>query len=502
MKLKEWFQKLGVKKAKHSKKKGKLSSKLADNTKSKVSFIQDKFKNSLSKLKDYLENHWRIATGIQTTPQDKSAADKIVKYIYDQAADGPLLVLKLISAFVFIFILWACFFKISETVKAVGEVIPSKHVQRIGSLEGGIIREILVQEGEHVKKDQVLLRLDPTENESKQEEYERDYYRQLVTIERLHAHIHGNEFIPSDVIRKKFPEFAKQEEEAYRNEKARVEKEKTALTEEVNAKKHELKQAQERLKYGEKQLPILEEQYKITDTLFKKGLYSKLRNLDAERQKLDLEKEIASLKEQIPGLEAEIKQAEAKLAKIDSDFIAQCQRELKDHQTKFDEAESNKEVMEDRLKNRELRAPIDGIVKEISSKTVGGVIKPGDDVLTIVPVDDELVIEAKVSPGDIGFVHPGQPVSIKITTYDYTIFGRLHGEVEKVSPDATQDRQERSFFKVTIRSSHNYLEKDGKRLFMGVGMAAELDIEIGRHSVMTFILKPILRGFQSALTER
>lgn len=464
--------------------------------------VADLFKSLIIRLKESLEQHWKIATGNQATTEQETRAERFNKFITAHTQDGHLLVLKIISCFLILFILWACFFKINETIKATGEVIPSKFVQKLGVLEGGTIKDIMVKEGQLVKANQILFRIDPTDHQSKLNEFERNYYRNLATIERLKAHIKGTPFNPSETLKTMFPEFVKQEEENYANDKLRLEKEKASIIEEVSSKTQALKQAEERLKHADKQLPILQEQVNITSDLYKKGLYSRLRSLDIERQKVDTEKEIGTLKEQIPGLNADIKQAQAKLAKIDTDYIAQYQRELKDSQTKLDEAKSNKEIFAEKIRRDEIRAPIDGIVKDINYKTIGGVVKAGDDILTVVPLDDELLIEAKVAPSDIGFVRPGQKVSIKITTYDYTIFGRLEGVVEKVSPDANQDKQERSFFKVTIRSSHNYLEKDGQRHGLGVGMGAELDIEIGRHSVMTFILKPILRGFQGSLTER
>lgn len=505
--IKTWFSKKHLKKhiipvMKGFKTFGKEAIKILHDKKITPKFIKEKGQQGIHTLKKYFETQWKIATGKQEAPAGISFAEVSVKFIQKHTAEGPLLVLKLICGFLALFILWASFFKISETVKATGEVIPSKFLQKLGSVEGGVIKKIHVREGEAVKAGQPLISLDPTQNESKREEYERDYYRSMVNIERLKAQIHRGDLKISEESIKKFPDFAKEAMEAFNNEKSRLEKEKTSLSEEIKSKTHTLQQSKERLKHSEKQLPIMEEQYKITDTLFKKGLYSKLKNLDAERQKIDVEKEIASLKEQIPSLEADIKQAEAKLSKIETDFIAQYEKELRDEQTKFDQAESNKEVAEDKIKHNEIRSPIDGIVKDIGAKTVGGVVRPGEEVLTVVPTDDELLIEAKVQPGDIGFIHPGQPVSIKITTFDYTIFGRLMGNVEKISPDANQDKQDKSYFKVTVKADHNYLERDGKRMYLGFGMAADLDIEIGKHSVMTFILKPILRGFHGALTER
>ena len=464
--------------------------------------IKVQCQDTRQRLKKYFETQWKIATGAPSTVMQASFADRITLFITKQTANGPLLILKLIALFMFLFITWAIFFSINETVKATGEIIPSKHLQKIGSLEGGIISDIHVHEGAHIKAGQPLVSLDPTETKSKEEEYKRNYYRNLATIQRLKAQINHQSLTISKDVQKDYPEFARQEEETFKSENERLDKEKIALSEEISSKQHLFNQAAEKLKFSEKQLPLLEEEYKTSEALLKKGLYSKFKTLDTERQKIDLEKDIATLKEQMPELEAEIKQAQAKFEKAQSEFTSQWEKDLKEAQTHLDEAKSNKETAEDRIKRTVLSSPIEGIVKDMNIKTIGGVVRPGEEVLTIVPVDDALLIEAKVMPSDIGFIYPGQSVSIKITTFDYTIFGRLKGRVEAVSPDVSEDKQGKTFFKVTVAADHNYLEKDGKKFYLGVGMTADLDMEIGKHSVMRFILKPILKGFQGALTER
>jgi membrane fusion protein, adhesin transport system len=450
-----------------------------------------------------VENYLHMATSPQPDAPLRTRMALIYQYLHQQTTNPAQFILKIIVSFLVIFILWASFFQINETVKGAGQIIPSKRLQVIDNLEGGIIKEILIQEGEVVKKDQILVRLDPTANLAQLEELTNDFFRYQLTVDRLKAQIKNDPFSPNESIQKKLPELTRQEDELYKASLEKFNKELAIAQEEIDAKKFALQEAESKFKYAKEQLPVIEEQYNITETLFKKGLYSKLKNLEIKRQLLDTKSQISTLEEQIPRFKAEHKQAEEKLNKIRADYDAQNKNDLKEAELKLTEAQSKKSIMEDRLKRQEITSPINGVIKELHVKTLGGVIQPAEDILTIVPVDDELLAEINIAPDDIGFIELGFPVRIKISAYDYTIYGQLTGKVEVISADALQDpKQERSFFRILVRSDKNYLEKNGKKLYLSPGMQVDADIETGRRSVMTFLLKPILRTFDRALTER
>lgn len=475
---------------------------LLEKVKSKASNFKALTYQKIEGIKNRIEAHWHKETNIHSATTQLSKVEKLIHYFQKEMLNKPSLILKIIFIFLVTFVLWASLFNINETVNAVGQVVPSKRLQVMGSIEAGIVKDIHVRDGDFVKKGQLLLKMDTTENESKLEELERDYHRNYLTVLRLDAQIKNKAFSAPDKIRKSFPDFAQQEEQMYKTAIGKYEKEKQILEEELLTKKSSLKQSQEKLKFLEVQIPILQEQHKITYELFQKKLYSKIRALDIERQKLEMQKEFSIVTAQIPDLTAQINQVSEKLSKLKYDYDTQNQKDFKDAQFKLDESESSKEIVLDRIKRQNIKAPISGIVREISVKTIGGVVKAGDNIVTIVPIDDDLLIEGKVNPQDIGFIQTGQSVGIRISTFDYTIYGRLTGRVENISADSIPDKEERTYFKVIVRSDKNYVKKNGKKYYLSPGMQAQLDIQTGNRSVMTYLLKPIIKSFSQSLTER
>lgn len=453
-------------------------------------------------LKKRLNGYLKSALFNQAKDHHKTMADRLHKYFSQQAKDPAYLMLKIIGSLVVVFFIWAGFFHIDESVKGTGQIIPSKRLQVINNLEGGIVEAIYVQEGQVVKQGEALIQLDKTPNIARLQEIDKDFYRYQLTIDRLKAQIKREKFEPSEKIAKVLPDFTKQEKELYISSEEKYHKEEAIAQQELEAKKHEYEQAETKLKYSKEKLPVLEEQYTITMQLFEKGLYSKLRTLESKRLVLEAKSDISTLTAQLPALQADIKQAEAKLLKVKSEYDTQNQKELKESELKLADASSNKSIYEDRLKRQTIISPIDGIVKELHAKTIGGVIKPADDIVTIVPLNDELLIEAKIAPDDIGFIHQGLSATIKVTTFDFTIYGRLNGTVQTISADALQDKQEKNYFKVTIQSSQNFLEKYGNKLYLTPGMQVEVDVHTGKRTVLSFLLKPLLKGLNQSFTER
>ena len=461
-------------------------------------FLKDFKGQSIIRIEEYLHKSLSQETVQQSKGHNLFTMDILKKY----EANPSGLILRVIGWGLVVFVLWASFFHINETVKGTGQVVPSKRLQVIDNLEGGILTDILVKEGDEVKRGQVIVKLDSTQTVAKLKEYNEDEARLQLTIQRVKAQADNKPFVPSDDLVKKLPDLAKQEVDLYNAALAKFKDDTVIAEKELEAAKSALKEAQEKEKFLKEQLPLSEEQATITQKLTEKGLYSKLRYIEAKKALLELKSQMSGLKEQLPKFKAAIEQSEQKIKKVKSDYDTQTQRELKDTEFKLAENQSNKAIMIDRMERQDIKAPIDGIVKEILVKTQGGVIQAGQDIMTIVPQDDELLIEAKIAPDDVGFVHKDMPVRIKVTTFDFTIYGQLDGVVENVSADALMDKQERPYFRVDIRAKKNYLEHYGKKLHINAGMQVNVDIETGRRTVMAFILKPILKTFDRSFTER
>jgi adhesin transport system membrane fusion protein len=461
-------------------------------------FLANFKQNIAVRIEAYLHRSLDRETVQQTEGHRLFTQDILKKYEANPAG----LILRVISWGLVIFVLWASFFHINETVKGIGQVVPSKRLQVIDNLEGGILTDILVKEGDGVKRGQIIAKLDSTQTAAKLKEYKEDEARLQLTIQRVKAQANNQPFISSEDLVQKLPDLVKQEVDLYNAAIAKYKDDTVIAEKELEAAKSALKEAQEKEKFLKEQLPLSEEQATITQKLTEKGLYSKLRYIEAKKALLELKSQMSSLNEQLPKFKAAIEQSQQKIKKVKSDYDTQTQRELKDTEFKLAETASNKAIMIDRMERQDIKSPIDGIVKETLVKTQGGVIQAGQDIMTIVPQDDELLIEAKIAPDDVGFVHKDMPVRIKVTTFDFTIYGQLDGVVENVSADALMDKQERPYFRVDIRAKKNYLEHYGKKLHINAGMQVNVDIETGRRTVMAFILKPILKTFDRSFTER
>lgn len=357
--------------------------------------------------------------------------------------------------FVIIFILWAKFAKLDELTIAEGKVIPSSQIQVIQNLEGGIVQKIYVKEGEYVKKNQLLIQLEPARFKSAyQEGLIKDIALEL-KVARLSAEAARKPFSPSPALINADPELYKQEFQFY-----------TARQEQLNQlfnSKH-----------------LAQSQVDLTAPLIKSGAASPI-------EVLNLKKNVSEIQERINS--------------FNSDTLNQLT------QTKAD-LNAIKEVNMgylDRLQRTAMRSPVRGIVKKIKVTTVGGVGQPGENLMEIVPIDDTLLVEAKVKPADIGFLRPGMPATVKIGAYDYSVYGGLSGKVEQISADSITDEKDprqQSYYQIRVRTNKNYLGDAKKPLYIIPGMTATVDVLTGQKSVLSYILKPLIKARERALRER
>lgn len=358
----------------------------------------------------------------------------------------------IIALFIIVAILWAKFAILDEVTTGQGKVIPSQEIQVIQNLEGGIIRKILVRAGEIVKKNQVLIQIDDTRFSSSYKEAQKKMANYHIEILRLTAEIEDKPFIVSKTLKDESPSLFQSRKLLYETKMA------------------EIKQ----LKQG---LKLIQREIAMTEPLIKKGAVSEVEILRIRRTENE----------------------------INSKILAYNSKTLSELNTVRSELNALKEshlADKDRLKRTTIRAPLRGIIKQIKINTIGGVVKPGMDILEIVPLDDTLLIEAKIRPSDIGFLHPQQKAMVKLTAYDFSIYGGLEGIVEHISADTIVDDKDESFYLIRVRTNKNYLGSDRKPLYIIPGMMASVDILTGKKSVLDYILKPILKARERALRER
>ncbi|UKJ23359.1 HlyD family type I secretion periplasmic adaptor subunit [Enterobacter mori] len=360
-----------------------------------------------------------------------------------------------------VFITWASLFKLDEVTTGSGKVIPSSHEQVIQSLEGGIIHSLMVREGDIVERGQQLAQLDRTKTESSVLESESRLNAALATAARLKAEVNDTELA--------FPEELDDDVELVKQE--------TAL---YQSRRESLEKGLAGLRQGAE---LVQRELSLTRPLVTQGAASKVEVLRLERQKNELENKITEMKNQY------YVRAREELAKANAEIEAQ---------------RSVMKGREDSLTRLTFNAPVRGIVKDIDVTTVGGVIPPNGKLMSLVPLDDQMVIEAKISPRDVAFIHPGQKALVKITAYDYSIYGGLEGEVTMISPDTLQDEVKRDvyYYRVYIRTDSNHLtNKQGQEFPVFPGMIATVDIKTGSKTILDYLLKPLNKA-KEALRER
>lgn len=359
------------------------------------------------------------------------------------------------------FLAWAALFEVVEVSSGTGKVVPSSREQVIQSLEGGIITRMTVSEGSRVERGDVLAQLDPIKTQSNVGESEAKYRAALASVSRLQAEVSGQPL--------SFPEALNDSPELVRAETALYQTRRQGL--------------EDTLAGLQRSLDLVRNELAITEKLARAGASSRVEVIRLNRQRAELE---------------------LKATETRSDYMVQARQELAKASA---EADSLAEVVRgraDSLSRLTLRSPVRGIVKDIETSTIGGVIPPNGQLMQIVPMDEQLLIETRISPRDIAFIHPEQAAKVKITAYDYSVYGSLNGKVVGISPDTLQDeaKPEVFYYRVYIRTEHDALyNKAGTAFPIVPGMVATVDIRTGEKSVLDYLLKPLNRAGE-ALRER
>ncbi|WP_406641186.1 HlyD family type I secretion periplasmic adaptor subunit [Pectobacterium brasiliense] len=407
-----------------------------------------------------------------------------------------------IGAFFLFFILWAGLANIDEVTRGDGKAIPSSRLQKIQNLEGGIITEVFIREGQVVNAGDPLLRLDDTRFASNVGETEADRLALLSRIERLNAEINGQELVLSEEITTQAPKIAAGEKELYNSRRQQLHNEISGLEEQLIQRQQELRDFSAKEIQFRNSLGLLQQEIKMSEPLIAEGAISKVEVLRLRRAEVETRGQLDSIKLSIPRAESAIKESENKIEETRSRYKSEALSQLSEAQTSLNKIEATGKALEDRVNRTLVVSPVRGIVQQVLVNTIGGVIQPGSDLVEIVPLDDKLLVEAKIRPQDIAFLHPGQDAIIKLTAYDYTIYGGLKGQLEQISPDTVTDKEGNSFYIIRLRTDKNYLGSADKPLLIIPGMVASVDIITGKKTILSYLLKPIIRAKAEALRER
>jgi len=418
------------------------------------------------------------------------------------AANTLLFVVVLFFA---VAIFWASRAPLDEVVRGLGKVIPSSEIKRIQNFEGGIVKEILVREGQEVTKGQLLILLDQVQMTSRFREQHSGYLDQILAIARLEAELDGRDEIdfPEEVVSQK-PHLIENQRQLLHSRKESRRSALSVLEREREQRSQELKELRSRLDYQQQTFALLKKEVEMTRSMVAKGAASDMDLLRAQRELTDLSGQIADSRIAIPKVAAAI---EAAIHRIDEEKGKQRSEMLKELNMIRTEMEGTKEklpALEDQMDRTSVRSPVDGTVKRVFVTTIGEAVGPGKEMLEIVPREDTLLIEAKVLPQDIAFLYPGQPADVKITAYDFSIFGGMPAVLEHISADAITDEQQKlSYYLIKVRTEQTSVrDRNGKEMPIIPGMVAEVDVLTGKKTVLEYILKPIIKTTRGALRER
>lgn len=419
----------------------------------------------------------------------------------EQSPQGARLLLWSLALFIVIAVAWANWATLDEISRGEGEIIPSKQLQVVQNLEGGIVSEILVAEGDLVEKGQLLLRIDDTRFASSFKENKVREFELIAKAARLKAEAEKRDFIAPENFPSEYLPLIDQERNLYDARKEELAANLEVLAQQVQQKRQELLQAESKKVQTSRSYGLLSKELRLTKPLVSEGVVSEVELLRLQRQVNDLAGELDAVKLSIPRIESAISETQKKLDEAELQFISVARTELNET---LSEAARLKEAlggMQDRITRTEVRAPVKGTVKQLLVNTVEGVIQPGDTLLNIVPWEDTLLVEAKLKPSDIARVSSGQKAVIKVSAYDFGIYGGVDAVVAFVSPSTVLDEEGEPHYIVRLKTDQPHVGGN-EHLPLIAGMTVSVDILTGKKTVMDYLLKPILKAKSAALTER
>jgi adhesin transport system membrane fusion protein len=431
------------------------------------------------------------------TPFDWSADAQAARLYRD-----PLRARRLLHAtgiVLVILIVWAALARIDEVTRGEAKVVPSRQLQVIQSLDGGLVSEILVREGQIVEAGDVLVRIDATRFQSSLRENRAQRLALIAKTARLAAITEGTTFILPPEVAAEAPDIAANEQSLYDASRAELEGQVSIASEQLTQREQELREVAALYRQTSRNLELATEELNKTEPLVDSGAVSEVEILRLKRDISRLGGERDQAAAQIVRANAAIEEARRKVQQVELDYRNVKRNELADATAMLNSLSEGSLGLSDRVKQADVRSPMRGTIKRLLVNTEGGVLLPGRDVAELVPLDDTLLLEARIAPRDIAFLRPGQSALVRITAYDFVVYGGLEAKLESIGADTITDEQGNAFYLVRIRTDKPSLGPD---LPVIPGMVAEVDIRTGRKSVLGYLMKPVLRARQVALTER
>ncbi|WP_299179182.1 HlyD family type I secretion periplasmic adaptor subunit [uncultured Neptuniibacter sp.] len=434
--------------------------------------------------------------------QDLQYMSSVSEAMAEQSPKGASGLLWMMVLFVVIAIVWASWAELDEITRGDGEIIPSSQLQVIETLEGGAVSEILVHEGDLVEKGQVLLRIDDVRFSSSMKENLVRHYELSAKAARLKAEADNTDFVDPEGFPVEYEGMIEQEKYLFGTRQAEILAGLGGLKQQVSQRNQELKAARSQERQLQRSYALLKRELDITRPLLAEGVISEVEFLRLKRQLNDLAGELSSVRLNIPRIESTLQETKQKLDESELQFRNEARRELNEVVAERARIKQALTGINDRINRAEVRAPVKGTVKQLLVNTVEGVVQPGDELLNIIPWEDTLLVEARIRPSDIANISPGQRAVIKVSAYDFSIYGGVEAAVIFVSPSTIIDEEGESYYLVRLETDQPFIGTASTELPLIAGMTVSVDILTGKKTVMDYLLKPVLKAKSKALTER
>lgn len=448
------------------------------------------FNNNIPKVKNNLNNH------------DLEYMKSLSSAVIHNRSQKLHWVLIVFFITVISFIIWAAFAQIDEIARGQGKVVPSGQNQILQNLEGGIVSEILIQEGDFVKKNQILLKLSNERSSSSliSNEIKSQYLK--AQTQRLEAQLKQEDFNFEQTSNETLNDFLENERELYLSNMKQLDSKVQILKEQDKQKNSELKDAKQTIEHLKFSVKAIEKEVKMTEPMVKRGIRSEIDFLKLQREQSEAKQKLQSAIYSVSKIQSEIVEIKKRINEAYEIFKSKTQEKLNDTITSLKDLNANATASIDQVSRTTVKSPLNGIVQKLYINTIGGAVKPAQDLIEIVPTDYNLIVEVKILPSDIAFIYQGQKAVVKFSAYDFSIYGGLEGKVVNISPDTITEKDNKTYYLVRIKTKKNFIGSKKKPMKIIPGMVADVDIITGKKTVLDYILKPILKTKQYTFTER
>ena len=407
--------------------------------------------------------------------------------------------LRLAAAALLIMLIWAAFASIDEVTRGEARVVPTSQLQIVQSVDGGVVTELLVKEGQTVEAGQMLLKIDPTRFVSSMLESRSAQLAMQAKVLRLQALTRGTAFSPPAELTREVPDVVAQETRLYESRRAEINAQISIAQNQLGQRQQELNEVRARREQAERGLELMTKELNATRPMIASGAVSEVEVFRLEREVARLRGDREQSTAQIARVQSAILEATRKIEEVQLTSRNQMSGELSETMSKLASLSQGGLALQDKVKHADIKSPMRGIVKRLLVNTVGAVVQPGKEVVEVVPLDEALILEVQITPKDIGFLRPGQEATVKFTAYDFSIYGGLSADVIQIGADSVLDEKGNAFYHIRVRTRKASL---GTGLPIIPGRVAQVDILTGKKTILSYLLKPVLRAKANAMTER